>query len=92
MCASDAVMPRLSADSLDAFGVQGMTYLHSFRPAVLHRDLKSPNLLVDTFWRVKARSALWSHRCPEQVIRLAVSRRGLQPSTISVLNRYDKNA
>jgi serine/threonine protein kinase len=31
----------------------GMCYLHGCRPAVLHRDLKSPNLLVDRHWRVK---------------------------------------
>jgi serine/threonine protein kinase len=30
-----------------------MCYLHGCRPAVLHRDLKSPNLLVDRHWRVK---------------------------------------
>ena len=31
----------------------GMCYLHGCRPVVLHRDLKSPNLLVDRHWRVK---------------------------------------
>jgi serine/threonine protein kinase len=29
-----------------------MLYLHSHRPAILHRDLKSPNLLVAKDWRV----------------------------------------
>ena len=31
----------------------GMGHLHARSPAILHRDLKSPNLLVDSSWRVK---------------------------------------
>lgn len=31
----------------------GMCYLHSFKPPIIHRDLKSPNLLVDKDWTVK---------------------------------------
>lgn len=30
-----------------------MLYLHSHRPVILHRDLKSPNLLVSKEWRVQ---------------------------------------
>jgi hypothetical protein len=37
--------------ALDA--ARGMRYLHSLTPSVLHRDLKSPNLLVDSQNRVK---------------------------------------
>ena len=37
--------------------LQGLFQLHSHRPVILHRDLKSPNLLVDKHWRVKVRSA-----------------------------------
>ena len=36
---------------LDA--AKGMMYLHSSEPPIIHRDLKSPNLLVDKHWRVK---------------------------------------
>ncbi|GAB4820775.1 hypothetical protein N2152v2_007821 [Parachlorella kessleri] len=32
---------------------QGMHYLHSHRPPLLHRDLKSPNLLLDGHWVAK---------------------------------------
>ncbi|GMH39148.1 hypothetical protein BSKO_07046 [Bryopsis sp. KO-2023] len=32
---------------------KGMWYLHSFRPPIIHRDLKTPNLLVDKDWTVK---------------------------------------
>ena len=31
--------------------------LHEHVPPILHRDLKSPNLLVDKHWRVKVRGA-----------------------------------
>lgn len=37
--------------ALDA--AKGMHYLHRSDPPVIHRDLKSPNLLVDRHWRVK---------------------------------------
>jgi serine/threonine protein kinase len=34
-------------------GLQGMLFLHSRRQQILHRDLKSPNLLVDKHWHCK---------------------------------------
>ncbi|XP_058108185.1 probable serine/threonine-protein kinase SIS8 isoform X3 [Magnolia sinica] len=37
--------------SLDV--ARGMNYLHNFKPVIVHRDLKSPNLLVDKNWNVK---------------------------------------
>ncbi|KAI7835872.1 hypothetical protein COHA_010220 [Chlorella ohadii] len=32
---------------------QGMLHLHTRTPPVLHRDVKSPNILVDAAWRAK---------------------------------------
>ena len=32
---------------------KGMLYLHTRSPPIVHRDLKSPNLLVDALWHVK---------------------------------------
>lgn len=43
--------PRRLNMALDA--AKGMLYLHSCSPPIIHRDLKSPNLLVDKHWRVK---------------------------------------
>jgi serine/threonine protein kinase len=40
--------------ALDA--AKGMLALHAHSPAIIHRDLKSPNLLVDKHWRVKVRA------------------------------------
>ena len=33
---------------------RGLLYLHRHAPPIIHRDVKSPNFLVDEHWRVKA--------------------------------------
>lgn len=43
--------PRRLNMALDA--AKGMLYLHNHAPPIIHRDLKSPNLLVDKHWRLK---------------------------------------
>nr|GMD17517.1 uncharacterized protein LOC109148246 [Ipomoea batatas] len=35
----------------------GMNCLHTSTPTIVHRDLKSPNLLVDNDWNVKTESS-----------------------------------
>lgn len=45
-----------SLDSLystDLLQAKGMNYLHTSHPTIVHRDLKTPNLLVDKNWVVK---------------------------------------
>ncbi len=37
-----------------------MLHLHSHRPMIIHRDFKSPNLLVDKHWRVKGERKCFS--------------------------------
>jgi len=49
--AKEVTWPRRLTMAVDA--AQGMLFLHNHRPQVLHRDLKSPNLLVDNAWKVK---------------------------------------
>ncbi|XP_052732379.1 probable serine/threonine-protein kinase SIS8 isoform X2 [Vigna angularis] len=45
----------ISGELLEEFKseARGMNYLHSSTPVIVHRDLKSPNLLVDKNWVVK---------------------------------------
>lgn len=43
--------PPCTAQALDA--AAGMLYLHRMKPATVHRDLKSPNLLIDEHYRIK---------------------------------------
>lgn len=43
--------PPCLVQALDA--ATGMLYLHRMKPPIIHRDLKSPNLLVDEHYRTK---------------------------------------
>jgi serine/threonine protein kinase len=49
---------------------RGMNFLHTCKPPIIHRDLKSPNLLVDKDLTVKvgAQAATGSHRQQPQAV------------------------
>lgn len=49
--AAELTWRRRLSMALDA--ATGMLHLHARTPPIIHRDLKSPNLLVDVHWRVK---------------------------------------
>lgn len=47
---------RFSPEPGSFLQAKGMNYLHTSHPTLVHRDLKSPNLLVDKNWVVKVPS------------------------------------
>jgi len=49
--ANELTWARVISMALDAS--RGMLHLHTRSPPIIHRDLKSPNLLVDQSWHVK---------------------------------------
>lgn len=57
--------------ALDA--AKGMLYLHMCQPPILHRDLKSANLLVSKHWKVKVPHAGIARPCRHCTSRLADS-------------------
>lgn len=46
-------VPAHSYDYFFSLKTKGMNCLHTSVPTIVHRDLKSPNLLVDNNWNVK---------------------------------------
>eukprot|EP00771_Trimastix_marina_P003759 gnl/Trimastix_PCT/5135.p1 GENE.gnl/Trimastix_PCT/5135~~gnl/Trimastix_PCT/5135.p1 ORF type:complete len:353 (-),score=104.50 gnl/Trimastix_PCT/5135:45-1103(-) len=49
----DVRLPWASRLSFLLQTAKAMNYLHCFAPPMIHRDLKSPNILVDSTWTVK---------------------------------------
>lgn len=48
-----------------------MNYLHQLKPPLVHRDLKSPNLLVDGNYTVKVSDMLRFQECVKRLDTLA---------------------
>ena len=46
---------------------RGVHYLHSFKPPILHRDLKSLNLLLDECFRIKLADFGWTRVMAESM-------------------------
>jgi len=46
---------------------KGMNYLHCSNPIIIHRDLKSHNLLVDESWKVKVSDFGLSRKIEDEV-------------------------
>lgn len=66
---------------------RGMLYLHSHRPSIIHRDLKSSNLVVDNHWVVKVTDFGMSRIVPENVQQIE-SGVLLLPSSATARNRH----
>jgi serine/threonine protein kinase len=54
---------------------QGLRYLHASKPAILHGDLKSKNILIDSRFRAK-------------VCDIASNGRGRLPSRLTLVRRF----
>ena len=50
---SERALPLLRRVSLALDAAKGCHFLHTHKPCIVHRDLKSPNLLVDKHWNLK---------------------------------------
>jgi serine/threonine protein kinase len=50
---SERQLPILRRCQIALDAAKGCQFLHTHKPCIVHRDLKSPNLLVDKHWNVK---------------------------------------
>ena len=50
---SEKPLPWLRRVQMALDGAKGCHFLHTHEPCIVHRDLKSPNLLVDKHWTLK---------------------------------------
>ena len=69
---------------------KGVFYLHSFNPPILHRDLKSLNLLLDDSFRTKLIDFGWTRKLDGKMTGKIGTYQWMAPEVISSQNYTEK--
>lgn len=69
---------------------KGVFYLHSFKPPILHRDLKSLNLLLDDSFRTKLIDFGWTRKLDKIMTGKIGTYQWMAPEVISSQNYTEK--
>ena len=69
---------------------QGVNYLHSFKPPILHRDLKSLNILLDKNYVAKIADFGWSRLRNNHMTKLRGTFQWMAPEVITKDNYTEK--
>ena len=69
---------------------QGINYLHSFKPPILHRDLKSLNILLDKNYIVKIADFGWARLRNNHMTKKRGTFQWMAPEVISKDNYTEK--
>ena len=69
---------------------QGINYLHSFNPPILHRDLKSLNILLDKNYVAKIADFGWARLRDEHMTKLRGTFQWMAPEVITNENYTEK--
>ena len=69
---------------------RALTYLHAFDPPILHRDLKSLNLLVDEFYRIKLADFGWTKILDNYMTGKIGTYQWMAPEVIQMFNYTEK--
>ena len=69
---------------------QGINYLHSFNPPILHRDLKSLNILLDNNYVAKIADFGWAKLREEHMTKLRGTFQWMAPEVITNENYTEK--
>jgi len=69
---------------------RALNYLHSFNPPILHRDLKSLNLLIDEFFRIKLADFGWTKILDNYMTGKIGTYQWMAPEVISMFQYTEK--